>query len=353
MFKKVVIVGGIVLVIGLVVGWKHIGAFMDGRVTTVNEKTVRFVLDKNKTIDELGIELKDKKIIDDLAAFTSLAEYKNLTNEKLGAGMYEIQPGTSFRQLLNGFTQNSNGNGNAEVEVEVTFNNCIDINDMCGKVSKCLQLDSTELANYLTDGATLSKYGFSIEELPALFMPNSYRMYYDTDAAGFVQRMADEFKNYWNADRKAKLAKVGLKSPSEAVTLASIVYGEQAKNSSEWPIIARLYLNRVNTGMLLQSDPTFKFCWPDKLKGVQRLTYEHRSKDCAYNTYIHKGLPPGPISLPPTAVIEAVLNPDNNEYLYMCAQPNYDGLHNFAKDYPTHQKFATEFQNWLANELKN
>jgi UPF0755 protein len=350
MFKKVLIVVGIIAVIGIALSWSKISAYLDGQKGTVNAKSERFVLNTKYTIEEIGIQLKDAKIINNLAAFLHVAEYKELTSEKLGAGMYNIEPGTTYRTLLNGFTKNSAGNGNAEIEVEVTFNNCATIYDLAGKVSKCIMADSASLANTIIDGNTLSKYDFSVETIPALFMPNSYRMYYDTDAEQFIARMAAEFKKFWTPERMAQLKKVGLKSPSQAVTLASIVYGEQAKNPSEWPIIARLYLNRVNTGMRLESDPTFKFCWGDQLKGVQRLTYEHRSKDCPYNTYLHNGLPPGPISMPPTGVVEAVLNPDNNNYIFMCAQPNYDGLHNFAVDYATHQRNATEFQNWLSQQ---
>jgi UPF0755 protein len=353
MFKKGLIVVAILAIVGVAVGWKHIGAFFNGRTGTPNSKTVRVAVDNTKSLKEIAETFKAKGVVDDVDAFLALAEYKNLTNAKIGSGMYEIQPGTNYRTLLNGLTLNSSGNGNAEIEVSVTFNNCKTIHDLCTKVSACIAVDSSELENYITDSETLNKYGFTIEQIPALFMPNTYRMFYDTSKEAFLERMAKEFKNFWTPERMEKLKEVGLKSPSQAVTLASIVYGEQSRNASEWPIIARLYLNRLNTGMRLQSDPTFKFCWGDQLEGVQRLTYEHRNKDCPYNTYLYNGLPPGPISMPPTGVVEAVLNPDNNDYIYMCAQPNYDGLHNFAKDYADHAKYASEFQTWLAAEIAN
>jgi UPF0755 protein len=352
MLKKGLIVVGLVAIVGIALGWKHVGAFLNGRKTTVNTtQTVRVAIDNSKTLEVIAAELKEKNIIDDIDAFLSLAKYKGLDNKKIGSGMYAVEPATSYRALLNGFTLNSNGNGNAEIEVEVTFNNCKTIHDLCDKVAQCLALKSEALEAYILNGATLVKYDFTVESMPSLFMPNSYRMYYDTDPEHFVARMAEEFKRFWTSERLSKLKKIGLDSPSQAVTLASVVYAEQSKNASEWPIIARLYLNRLSSGMRLQSDPTFKFCWGDQLEGVQRLTYEHRNKDCPYNTYLYNGLPPGPISMPPTKVVDAVLNPDTNDYLYMCAQPNYDGLHNFAKEYALHAKYATEFQQWLASEL--
>ncbi len=351
MFKKGLIVVAIIGVVGLIAGWKHVNAFMNGRTKTTNSKTIYFAIDNSKTIAQIASDLKQKNAIDDSESFVELAEYKNLTNSKIGSGMYRIESGTNFRTLLNGFTLNSSGNGNAEVEVEVTFNNCKTIHDMCEKIGKCLAINPDQLEKTIYDSKTLSKYDFSVESIPALFLPNSYKMFYDTDENQFIARMAEEFKRFWTAERLSKLKSIGLKSPSQAVTLASIVYGEQSVNKIEWPIIAGLYLNRLNTGMKLQSDPTFKFCWGDELDGVQRLTFEHRSKDCPYNTYIYSGLPPGPISMPPTGVVDAVLNRDKNNYLYMCAQPNYDGLHNFAKDYSVHAKYAQKFQRWLASEI--
>lgn len=345
--KKLIVAAVAVMLIGvaLVFAWTPLMIYLK---KTSNDKETRVIIDNRHSLKEIADELEKAGVIKDVDAFLSMAENKHVTIENIEPGMYAFPAHTSYRDLLNSLKS-----GSFEVEVVVTFNNCKTIHDLCVKVSGCIAVDSTELEDYITDPETLNKYGFTIEQVPALFMPNSYRMYYDTSKEAFLERMAKEFKNFWTPARMAQLKEVGLKSPSQAVTLASIVYGEQSTNASEWPIIARLYLNRLNTGMKLQSDPTFKFCWGDQLEGVQRLTYEHRNKDCPYNTYLYNGLPPGPISMPPTGVVEAVLNPDNNDYLYMCAQPNYDGLHNFAKDYADHAKYAAEFQNWLASELAN
>jgi len=114
-----------------------------------------------------------------------------------------------------------------------------------------------------------------------------------------------------------------------------------------------LYLNRINQGIKLQSDPTFKFCWGDKLEGVQRLLNVHRDIDCPYNTYKINGLPPGPICIPPTEVVDAVLNRDKNNYIFMMAKPDYTGRHDFRLQYADHERLAKIYQNWLAQEMKN
>lgn len=348
MFKKGLIVIGVVGIVGLIIGWKHVSAFLIGQSSTANSKTIEIPIAEKKSMEELAETLLKGGIISNKDKFLSLADYKHVTIERIEPGMYAIPKGTSLRTLLNALVS-----GSLEVEVTVTFNNCKTLGDLAEKISECLMINPGELEEYITNQETLNQYGFTLETIPAMFLPNSYRMYYDTDKEDFVKRMAKEFKNFWTLDRMAALKAVGLESPSDAVTLASIVYGEQSKNTSEWPIIAGLYLNRLRTGMKLQSDPTFKFCWDDQLEGVQRLLNEHREKDCPYNTYIYEGLPPGPISMPPTELVDAVLHPDNNDYLYMCAKPSYDGLHDFTAEYSVHDKNAKIFQSWLANELKN
>ncbi len=353
MFKKIAIGVAILGIVGIALTYDKIGVFLDGRKSTLNEGKIEFFYNNEGGLEGLANLLEEKKIIDNKDAFLNVGNYKNLTKERLASGKYIIAAGESYRNLLNGFTINGNGNGNAEVEVDVTFNNCKDIYQLAGKVSKCIMLDSTKLVDYIANGSTLSKFGFTLEQIPALFLPNTYKMYYDTDEAQFLDKMATEFKNFWNEERTAKIKKIGLETPSQVVTLASIVYSEQSKNADEWPIIAGLYLNRINQGIKMQSDPTFKFCWGDKLVGVQRLLAVHREIDCPYNTYKINGLPPGPIYIPATAVVDACLNRADVEYIYMCAKPDYSGRHNFAISGAEHTRNATVFQNWLANELKN
>jgi UPF0755 protein len=355
MSKRKIILGFIALIvlIGGIIAFPKISLYFSSRTGTTNAATVAYFIKAPMSVEELASDLQKQGIIDDVDAFVKVADYKGLTKEKIALGKYNIESGTQYRTLLNGFTLNSAGNGNGEVEVSVTFNNCRDIYQLAEKVCANIMADSTKLVNYLDEDLTLEKYGFTREQIPAMFLPNTYKMYYDTDEKEFVERMAQEFKNFWTAARMANLFKVGLKSPSEAVTLASIVYSEQGKHADEWPVIAGLYLNRINQGIKLQSDPTFKFCWGDQLDGVQRLLNEHKNIDCAYNTYKINGLPPGPICIPPSQTVDAVLNRDNNNYIFMMAKPDYSGRHDFSVDYSKHQAYAKVYQKWLANELKN
>lgn len=355
MSKRKIILGiaAVILIIGGIVVFPKVSLYLSSRTTTLNSASVNYFIKAPMGVEELAEDLKKEGIIDNIDAFVKVAEYKGLTKEKIALGKYIIEKGTQYRTLLNGFTLNAAGNGNGEAEVAVTFNNCRDIYAMASKVSASLMLDSAKLVNFLDDDATLSKYGFTRERIPAMFLPNTYKMYYDTDEKAFVERMALEYKNFWTPERMMKLTKVGLSNTSDAVTLASIVYSEQGRHADEWPIIAGLYLNRIQQGIKLQSDPTFKFCWGDKLDGVQRLLNEHKNIDCAYNTYKINGLPPGPICIPPAETVDAVLNRDKNNYIFMMAKPDYSGRHDFSVEYSKHLAYAKVYQKWLANELKN
>lgn len=292
--------------------------------------------------------LENKGVISNLELFELVGTEKEMDAINIASGKYIIAPGTAYRHIWNGLKKNNQGNGNAEQTVSVSFENCRTIYQLAAKIQNQLDLDSSALIAYLQHGQTLARLGFTLEQVPALFIPNTYELYWDQTPAQFVDRMAEEFKNFWTPQRKSQLHKIGLKTPSEAVTLASIVYSEQSRISKEWPIIAGLYLNRLRQGIKLQSDPTFKFCWGDELRGVQRLLYVHRDIECPYNTYKIKGLPPGPIYFPPPAVVDAVLNPDQNNFIFMCAKPDHSKTHNFTDSGQQHSKNAKAFQQWLA-----
>lgn len=317
---------------------------------TVNNSKATFYIGSSEDLDAVANNLVEQGIIDDKDAFMAIADYKSFTTEKIGAGKYIFEPNMEYKNIVNGITRNRLGNGNLEVEVEVTFNNCKNINEVAIKVSNQIELDSSLLVKYIMSDSILAKYGFNQAKIGALFLPNTYRMYWDTDHVEFVDYMAKEFKSFWTPERMRLLKNNGVfRGQSDVVTLASIVFKEQDKYPEEWKTIAGLYINRLEKGMKLQSDPTFRFCWGDELEGVERLLNVHKTIDCPYNTYLYRGLPPGPICIPPAAVVDAVLNAEDNSYLFMCAKPDGDGLHNFAKTLSQHNRNAAKFQRWISN----
>lgn len=353
MAKRIIIIGFIAAGIALAyLKRAEIKQLLFGTQKTVNHSEVTLLIKEDLTADALAAFLVEKGVLNETKPFLKQLEKQELSDETFDAGKYVILSGTKLTDLAHGFSKGENGHGVAELKVKVLFNRCKTIEDIGMNISKCIAADSSSLVDYISAPATLSKYSFTLQQMPALFIPDEYEMYYDTDAAEFVAAMADEFKEFWTEERKSKLKAIGLSYPSQATTLASIVYAEQGKIAAEWPTIARLYLNRLNKGMKLQSDPTFKFCWGSELNGVQRLVGKHRNIDCDYNTYKINGLPPGPICIVPKKVIDAVLTPATNNYLFMCAKPDYSGEHDFTHSDIVHVKNALVYHRWLNKEGK-
>ena len=350
--KVIILLVMIAVAIGGYFAYPSIVLFLAAQEKSVNTDDVVIFVKTGTNLEELENQLLDAGILKNGSSFGELAHYKGLTDSLVAAGKYVISPKYPVKHIAYGFKLNSLGNGNAEVEVDVTFNNCRDLYDLAGKVGKFIESDSANLVYYLTSNTTIQHYGFKHMNFPAMFIPNTYKMFWDTSPEEFVKRMAEEFKLFWNDYRKNKASSLKL-SQSEVVTLASIVYKEQGLVKEEWPIIAGLYLNRLRDNWKLESDPTFRFCWGRQLDGVQRLTYAHRSIDCPYNTYKYAGLPPGPICIPPAAVVDAVLNYQTHNYFFMCAKPGGENKHNFAHSYSDHLKNAKVYQQWLsANKIR-
>jgi UPF0755 protein len=210
------------------------------------------------------------------------------------------------------------------------------------KISSQMMVDSVSVATALNDPVFLAGYGFTPENVFALFLPDTYEMFWTASVTEIFSRMKKEYDAFWNSDRLAK-ARAQRLTPMQVSVLASIVSGETLK-SFEYPVIAGVYLNRYRKGMKLQADPTVAFCYDYKL---DRILKKHLTVDSPYNTYKHVGLPPAPINVPPKACLDAVLEPQQHNYIYFCASPAFDGTHRFAVSYSDHLKNARAFQREL------
>ena len=208
-----------------------------------------------------------------------------------------------------------------QTPVSITFNNMRTKENLAGRISQQLMMDSIELLNALNDAEKVKELGFNENTLVAMFVPNTYEVYWDTSVDNLLSRMKKEFDRFWNNDRKANAEKLGL-SPIQISTLASIVE-EEATYSDEYPIVAGLYLNRLKKGMRLEADPTVKFAVGDF--SLRRILFRHLEVESPYNTYKNTGLPPGPIRIPSIKAIDGTLSPQSHNYLFMCAKDDLSG----------------------------
>ncbi len=210
---------------------------------------------------------------------------------------------------------------------------------MAGRIAPKLQADSAALMKAFTDPELLAELQADTATAPALFVPNTYQVYWDIEPADLLRRMKREYEAFWDEGRRALARDLEL-TPYEVAALASIVEQESA-NQAERPAIAGMYINRLRQGMKLQADPTVKFALGDF--GLRRIMHAHLTTDSPYNTYMNEGLPPGPICIPSADAIDAVLNYEHHDYLYMCAKEDFSGTHNFAATYAEHLANARRY----------
>jgi UPF0755 protein len=230
-----------------------------------------------------------------------------------------------------------------QVPTKLIINPAWTVEIMASRIAPQLMVDSAELVSFLNDSTTWELMNCKKETLPAHFIPNTYEVYWTMTVDQLFARMYKEYQRFWNEDRLAKAEKLGL-TPVEVATLASIVASE-TNRKEEHSTIASLYLNRLRKGIALQACPTVIFATGDFT--LRRVLKRHLAIESPYNTYKHRGLPPGPIRLARPDVIDAVLNAPKTDYLYMCANPDFSGTHVFSSSYTKHSAVAREYQRAL------
>lgn len=226
-----------------------------------------------------------------------------------------------------------------QTPVRLTIPSVWTMNDLAGRLSRVMFADSATWAVHFADSIWCAGFGCTPQTLPALYLTNTYEVYWTDGPDELTRRMQRESQTYWTEERTALARQQGL-TPTEAVVLASIVDRETAAES-EKAMVAGMYLARLRKGMKLQADPTVKFALQQF--GLRRLLHGHLTTPSPYNTYVNEGLPPGPIALPSRSSIEAVLHPVNHDYLYMCANEDFSGTHRFARTYEEHLQNAARY----------
>jgi len=240
----------------------------------------------------------------------------------------------------------------SNVPVKLAFNNQERLENFAGRVGSEIEADSLSLMKAIKDSTFLKENGFNEDNVFAMFIPNTYEIYWNTSAEKFRDKMIKEYHNFWTAERIAKAEKQGL-TPVQTTILASIVHKESVKKD-ERPRIAGVYLNRLRLAMPLQADPTVIYAL--KLKAndfdqvIKRVFYNDLIMKSPYNTYVNVGLPPGPIAMPDITALEAVLNPEKHDYIYFCASVDRFGYHEFASTYEQHQVNAKKYSDWIASQ---
>lgn len=302
------------------------------------QNTTYLYVDADDNVDSISQKIESQTAPESMRVFHLFAGLLNL-KDRIRTGRYEVSPQHTMLNLIRDIRNHH------EKPIMLVVPSTRTMDAMAGKLANQLMLDSASIEQYLKDEGNIKALGYTKETLLGLFIPNTYEVYWDVSIPKLMERMQKENAAFWNEERMNKLQEVSQYAGEEmtkekVITLASIVDSETA-DDGEKPTIAALYMNRMRKPMALQSDPTVIFAVGDF--SIRRVLHEHLKVESPYNTYRNLGLPPGPIRVPSIAGIDAVLNHDKNDYIYMCAKEDFSGTHNYAVSYGEHLRNAARY----------
>lgn len=340
--KKIAAIGSVVIASALIIyGYMLYRDIFAGN-TNFEQKQV-FV----NIPTDADYELVKKTIspyIKDIERFDLVANKKSYPQRSEKSGRFLLKKGMNSNDIINALRVN--------VPVDLTFNNQERLEDFAGRIGSQIEADSLSLITAFKNPEFLKENDFTEENVLAMFIPNSYEFFWNTDAKKFRDRMAKEYRKFWTDERIAK-AKAQNLTPIQASVLASIVHKETVKKD-ERPKVAGVYLNRYSTGMKLEADPTVIYAVKKKSgdfnQVIKRVLYKDLETDSPYNTYMYAGLPPGPIAMPDITALDAVLNPEKHNYIYFCASVTRFGYHEFAVTPAQHEVNRKKYVAWINSQ---
>ena len=311
--------------------------FLLGPATGFSEKQKALYIRSNAATKEAVLDsINTTHITNHSTLFEWLANKMDLW-QNIKPGKYEIPRGSSVlsivRKLRNG----------QQSPVNLVITKLRTKEDFAHLVGRHFECDSEQMMAFLNSSDSLKPFDVDTLEAMTLVLPDTYTFFWNTTPSKIFTKVAAESKTFWNDARRQKANALGL-TFSKAYILSSIVE-EETNNNAEKDTIASVYLNRVAKGMPLQADPTIKFGLRDF--GLKRIYEKHWRVPTPYNTYLNKGLPPGPICTPSKTTIDAVLSAPQTPYMYFVANKSFNGTHIFTTNYTDHLKYAKEYQKSL------
>lgn len=296
----------------------------------------KFFIRSGKNLDEIISELKEKDILKSKLIFKVYVKLSDKEDKIISKG-YIFKSGISNSELLNLLTDK-----NMIQTEKFTVIEGLRIKQIAKNIENKLQLSGEKFIQEAENDSLINILGLKgkIKNLEGFLFPDTYYLPLDIDERGLVHLLFNEFRKRILNDEEIN---TGIKDSRfnllQVVTLASIIQGE-TNLKDEMPVVSGVYQNRLKKNMRLEADPTIQYVIPDGPKA--RLKYSDLKFDSPYNTYLHFGLPPGPINNPGLHAIKSVLKPDKNNYIFFVATGN--GGHKFSETYQEHLKAVEEYK---------
>ncbi|HRO45831.1 endolytic transglycosylase MltG [Agriterribacter sp.] len=338
MFRKLLVsLFILVLVVILFLAWK-----VTGSNTAFKEDKYALYIKTGSSFENVMQTLRADSVIKDPGLFSFIAKKLNLP-PKIKAGKYEIRKGAGIWGIVQTIRHGK------QTPVNLVITKLRTKEDFARFAGQRLECDSLAIITLLNNNDSLQSKGLDTSNVMTAIIPNTYSFFWNTTAAALFNRLYNEEKKFWKEERVQKARNLGL-TPQQVYILASVIE-EETNKYDEMPLMASVYINRLNKGMPLGADPTIKFA--SRNFAARRVTLKmiSESAESPYNTYKNKGLPPGPICTPSVKTIDATLDAAATNYLYFCAKPDFSGYHAFAVTDTEHFRNARAYQKAL-NRLK-
>jgi UPF0755 protein len=297
---------------------------------------VNIYIPTGSTYEQVIDSLSGMGLVNDLKVLNFIAQKKKYPSF-IKPGRYVINKNISYIDLIDLLRSGK------QTPVKVTFNSIRTLNELAGRIGHQIEADSAQIISFLSDENNYGADGFTKENVISVFIPDTYELFWNTNARNLYNKMLKEYRKFWN-DQRLDKAKEKKLEPIQVAILASIIDDEVSK-INEKPRIAGVYLNRIKRGMPLQACPTIKFALNDFT--ITRVLNKYLQVDSPYNTYKNKGFPPGPIGCPTIEGLDAVLNAEKHDYLYFAAKPDFSGTHNYSRTLSEHNRNAALYQREL------
>jgi UPF0755 protein len=290
--------------------------------------------------DQLMALLEKDTVIKSPSFFNWVAgrlDYK----ENIKAGKYDIPKGmglfSMIRMLRNGH----------QTPVHFTIAKLRTREGLAGMIGRKLECDSSQMLQFSENNDSLTSFGVDSNTFMTLILPNTYTFFWNTTPSAILKKIAAYSKSWWTPERVSLAQEKGL-TPTQAYVLASIVE-EETNMPSDKGKIASVYLNRMAKGMKLGADPTVKYALRDF--EMKQIYFNSLKTPSPYNTYLHAGLPPGPICTPSQQTLQAVLDAPKTDYLFFAAKPDFSGYSNFSSTFEEHKNNANEYRKSLHEQI--
>jgi UPF0755 protein len=286
---------------------------------------------KGQSFSSLAESLASHGIIRSPLTFKLAGKLLGVT-QKIRTGKYSFVSDVSNHQILEDMKM-----GTSTINSKITIHEGLRAKQIEKILHREIGIDSAKFFRLFRDTSLIGIYPHHSRTLEGYLLPETYEFYWQDDEINVVKRMVTEFRDFWSDSLQQRMLDLGM-DLNEVLTMASIIEGE-AVYDNERAIIAGVYYNRIRIHMGLQADPTIQYVVADT---PRRLTRNDLKVKSPYNTYLNRGLPPGPINNPGKKSILAALYPAKHDYIYFVSDAN--GRHRFARNYVEHQRNVRMFR---------